>query len=104
MVGQNPSGGLAAQHLRAALKPDPSAAVLAVAANPNGRLGAQGNCGLVLERRSLARLVDRVCVYLHDRSFRSVRSAPGFPRAARGRGTGSIVQDATALQSRAASA
>ena len=34
MVGQNLSGGLPAQHLCAALQPDPAAAVLAVAADP----------------------------------------------------------------------
>ena len=104
MVGQNPSGGLPAQHLRAALQPDPSAAILAVAADPDTRLADRRNCGLVADRRLLARLGDRACLDLHDRSFRSVRPAPGFLRAARGRVTGSIVQDAPALQNRAASA
>ena len=87
MVGQDLSGGLPAQHLRAALQPDPSAAVLAVAADPDTRLADRRNCGLVADRRLLARLADRVCLDLHDRSFRSVRPAPGFLRAARGRGT-----------------
>ena len=85
MVGQNLSRGLPAQHLRAALQPDPSAAVLAVAADPDTRLADRRNCGLVADRRLLARLADRVCLDLHDRSFRSVRPAPGFLRAARGR-------------------
>jgi len=44
------------------------------------------------------------CLDLHDRSFRSVRSAPGFLRAARAEFAQSIVQDAPALQNRAASA
>ena len=38
MVGQNPCRGLPAQYLRVAIKPDPSAAVLAVAADPDTRL------------------------------------------------------------------
>src|SRR6267143_1808167 len=104
MVGQDPSGGLPALDLRAALQPDPPAAILAVAADPDTRLADRRNCGLVADRRLLARLVDRACLDLHDRSFRSVRPAPGFLRAARRRDACSIVQDAPALQNRAASA
>ncbi len=104
MVCRYLSGGLPAQHLCAALQPDPSAAVLAVAADPDANLADRRNCGLCADRRLLARLADRVFLDLHDRSFRSVRPAPGFLRAARRQGPRSIVQDAAALQDRAASA
>ena len=101
---ENLSGGLPAQHLRATLQPDPSAVILAVAADPDTRLAGPRICGLVADRRLLVRLVGRACLNLHDRSFRSVRPAPGFLRAARRGASGSIVQDAPALQGRAASA
>src|SRR6266850_2148527 len=93
-----------AHHLRAALQPDYAAVILAVAAYPRIPLADRRNCGLVADRRLLARLGDRAGLDLHDRSFRSVRPAPGFLRAARRRDAGSIVQDAAALQNRAPSA
>src|SRR5258705_10874659 len=103
MVGQILSGGQPAQHLCAALQPDPVASVLAVAANPDPSLACRGNGGLAADRCLLARLADHARLDLHDRSFRSVRPAPRFLRAARRRDACSIVQDALVLQNRAAS-
>src|SRR4051812_39204354 len=98
MVDHRPSRGLPAQHLCTALQPDPPAAVLAMAADPDARLAGRGNCGLAVDRRLWAGLGDRLCFHLHDRSSRTVRPAPGIVSAARDNGAESIVQDAAALQ------
>src|SRR5439155_16198185 len=103
MLRQILSGGQPAQHLCAALQPDPVAAVLAVAADPDPGLACRRDGGLAADRRLLAWLADHARLDLHDRSFRFVRPAPGFLRSARSRTPGSIVQDAAALQGRTAS-
>src|SRR5690349_9272541 len=103
MVGHDLSAGLPAQHLRAALQPDPAAAVLAMAADPDSRLAGRRRRGLADDRRLLAGLGDHICLELHDQSFRTVRPAPGDLCATRGGGARPILQDAAALQGRAAS-
>ncbi len=94
-----------AQHLCAALQPDPPPAVLAMASRSRHWSGGpSGIAAWLLTGVALARLADRIRLDLHDRSFRSVRPAPGLLRAARDRDAQPVVQDAAALQDRAASA
>ena len=49
MVSQIPCPSLPAQHLCAALQPDPALAVLAVAADPDTDLAGERSCGLVAD-------------------------------------------------------
>src|SRR5258705_7795745 len=84
MVGQDPSGGLPALDLRAALQPDPSAAILAVAADPDTSLADRRNCGLVADRRLLARLGGFGGARLPSSQFSTGTAAPALLSAIRG--------------------